>query len=376
MDNDDINSFYVRLKHGDHNRVNEIVNELLECIGDQNPFPDILLKIIVESVKNKKWIHKSNLEKIVALTHSSELFALSQLDDWGCAVVFKAGYPDVDQKIELQLSKKLFEIFKDDANPLRREIVEGMILHGGNESLNVLKYINLELADSISERKGEFAYNSSKHISDVFFDSVKLESASDFHNLVNDTINAIEKRIQISTNYSIDNHKHRLSAWAASRAASVNGCRFKVCDGVSILEASGFDAHFTFSKLPLPEKIDDEHFSWRKKIIDEASKRGLVFSHGVAAKLINCYLKVRFVCGGEHGNKIVDALHPPVDDVLLKELAVIGYGGEARNWRKYRNIRWSKFDSDNYQGVVNLIRKTLTDGQPLWKIEEYWKGHQ
>lgn len=36
--------------------------------------------------------------------------------------------------------------------------------------------------------------------------------------------------------YSIEEHKHRFAAWAAGRAATVNGCRFKVEDGKKILE--------------------------------------------------------------------------------------------------------------------------------------------
>ena len=31
--------------------------------------------------------------------------------------------------------------------------------------------------------------------------------------------------------------------------------------------------------------------------MSQAARRNLTFTHGVAAKLINCYLKSRFVCG-------------------------------------------------------------------------------
>jgi hypothetical protein len=96
----------------------------------------------------------------------------------------------------------------------------------------------------------------------------------------------------------------------------------------------------------------------------------------VAAKIINCYLKVRFVCGGCHTHPSVAALHPPIDDVLLKELGRVNFGRRARDWRKYRQQRWSKFDSKTYEAVIHLIRATLPTGAALWQIEEHWGGHQ
>jgi hypothetical protein len=39
--------------------------------------------------------------------------------------------------------------------------------------------------------------------------------------------------------YSIETHRHRFAAWAASRAASVNACRFPVEHGKKIIELAG-----------------------------------------------------------------------------------------------------------------------------------------
>jgi hypothetical protein len=41
------------------------------------------------------------------------------------------------------------------------------------------------------------------------------------------------------SSYCIIEHKHRYSAWAASRAASTNTCRFDVNTGKLIIEAVG-----------------------------------------------------------------------------------------------------------------------------------------
>ena len=64
--------------------------------------------------------------------------------------------------------------------------------------------------------------------------------------------------------------------------------------------------------------MDEEHRRWRAVVKKAAKFEGLNFTHGVAAKLINVYLKSRFVCGGHHAHKRVHNLHPPIDAILLK----------------------------------------------------------
>ena len=97
--------------------------------------------------------------------------------------------------------------------------------------------------------------------------------------------------------YTIEEHKHRFAAWAAGRAASVNGCRFSVEQAKTILETAGMNQLLANpSNLPLPQDTDKSHREWRKEVTVAADKYGLNFTHGVAAKLINIYLKSGFVC--------------------------------------------------------------------------------
>lgn len=181
----------------------------------------------------------------------------------------------------------------------------------------------------------------------------------------------------MNTPYTIEEHQHRLSAWAASTAARASSlCRFDVELGVSILQAAGFDAGFSMlAKLPDPSKIDQVHRLWREAVIAEAKSRGRIFSHGVAAKLINVYLKARFVVAGQHEDIRVRGLHPPVDWILLDHLAKSDVGGLRSKWNKAKNKGWSKYNSDEYEEVIDLFRSVIP-GQPLWTIEKYWKGHQ
>jgi hypothetical protein len=85
--------------------------------------------------------------------------------------------------------------------------------------------------------------------------------------------------------YTIERHQHLFAAWAASRAASVKGCRFKVEQGRAILESCGLSNFSAPKQLPTSERIDEQHRHWRTRAIEAAKERGLPFTHGIAAKL-------------------------------------------------------------------------------------------
>jgi hypothetical protein len=177
--------------------------------------------------------------------------------------------------------------------------------------------------------------------------------------------------------YTIEDHKHISAAWGAATGARASKlCRFPVSVGRQILEESGFTASLKVTDLPLPAELDERHAKWRCTVIKNALNRKLKFTHGIAAKLINGYLKDRFVCGGDHDHKRVSCLHPPIDALLLAALAEANFGGHAQSWHTFHDKRWSKFDSATYQAVIDLMRHSLPAREPLWKIEAYWKGHQ
>jgi len=176
--------------------------------------------------------------------------------------------------------------------------------------------------------------------------------------------------------YTIEEHQHRFAAWSAGRAASVNRCRFSVLQARDIIEAAGLNLLLGDpNNLPLPDEIDLTHCEWRHSVILAAQSCGLGFSHGVAAKLINVYLKASFVCGGYQSNPNVQALHPPIDSVLLKELSAQNVGGLRSSWNVAKAVKWSKFNSEQYESVIKDIRYSLP-GRPLWEVEQYWRGYQ
>jgi hypothetical protein len=178
--------------------------------------------------------------------------------------------------------------------------------------------------------------------------------------------------------YSIEEHKHRFAAWAAGRAASVIGCRFSVEQGKYILEEAGLNiVAESLANLPKSDDFDKKHEEWRGKVICAAEKRGLKnFTDGVAAKLINIYLKSIFVCGNDCNEAKVKAIHPPIDSVLLDALYKQDISGKKKQWQAARKVRWSKLDSNQYQNVINAIKATIPKENGLWEIEKHWRGYQ
>jgi hypothetical protein len=176
--------------------------------------------------------------------------------------------------------------------------------------------------------------------------------------------------------YDIIEHKHRYSAWAASRAASTKTCRFNVLQGKSIIEDIGLQMLVRGPEhLPLPCEIDGAHREWRECALKSASRMNLMgFGHGIAAKLINVYLKGAFVCAGHDAHPSVAALHPPIDSLLLEALAEHDSLRETL-WKQARKIKWSKFGSSEYEMVIKGVR-ALQGSRPLWQVEEHWRGYQ
>lgn len=175
--------------------------------------------------------------------------------------------------------------------------------------------------------------------------------------------------------YSIELHCHHFAAWAAARAASVKGCRFSVAEGRDLLERCGFGAQMGVEDLPEPKDMDASHAKWRAAICCQPAPKGIQMTHGIAAKLINVYLKARFVHPPDHLHLKVFALHPPIDRLMLDAMAKADFGGNVELWRKTSRRGWSKLDGTEYQEVIAAIRRGLGK-KPMWMIEEFWRGYQ
>lgn len=181
-------------------------------------------------------------------------------------------------------------------------------------------------------------------------------------------------------------HRHRFAAWCASTAAkSSPNCRFSVEQGVRLIEGCGLQAlSEDWDRLPRAEEFDARHRHWREDLIAAAPSvlpagERRQFTAGVAAKLINCYLKPLYVTGiiknlSKEDSAARNAIHPPIDRILLRTLALADVGSMRREWKRFADIGWSNFTHEQYETVVEMV-KSVTNGQ-LWTIEEHWGGYR
>ncbi|MGY3354822.1 hypothetical protein ACVWZK_001485 [Bradyrhizobium sp. GM0.4] len=182
-------------------------------------------------------------------------------------------------------------------------------------------------------------------------------------------------------------HRHRFAAWCASTAASSSpNCRFSVEQGVRLIESCELQQLSQgWGMLPSASDFDASHRMWRERMIAVApeiieSGEGRRFTAGVAAKLINCYLKPLYITGiselplSPERRVLRDAIHPPVDRILLQTLAKENVGTLGPKWRHFASIGWSNFTHQQYEDVLDAL-KGVTNGR-LWAVEEHWGGYR
>ena len=189
--------------------------------------------------------------------------------------------------------------------------------------------------------------------------------------------------------FTIKKNRHIFSCWAASRAAGVSPlCRFKVEKGKEILDkVFGEDGQ---KALDDSLKNNQKEFdSYHNEIINKVQTESKIkkykiksiendgendqtidgMSYGVAAKLINLYFKVIFICGNYKNDERINYVHPPIDSLLFDSLYK---KTKDKLWKE----TWSKMDFNAYQKIIDGIKENITETDGLWSIEKHWKGHQ
>ncbi|MCY4313856.1 MAG: hypothetical protein OXD44_09230, partial [Gammaproteobacteria bacterium] len=146
------------------------------------------------------------------------------------------------------------------------------------------------------------------------------------------------------------------------------------------------------------DDFDEWHRGKREVICDlsaEQNRNTPTFTHGVAAKLINVYMKALFLgsvqdCMQEKNRKKQNLIHPPVDRQLLMKIK------KRKNFKKVKacagshdveflsqyptqfngvGIPWTGLNSGQYDSIIEAFLH-ITRYHGLWTIEEYWPGHQ
>ncbi len=215
--------------------------------------------------------------------------------------------------------------------------------------------------------------------------------ASTWLTLLNDHIPRLtsqDRRFQ----YHPAEHRFRFAAWAASTAASASPkCRFPVELGRNLLRETPL-RWLCLGEHWLPEtreEFDHRHELWCEQVEDLGRNlMGTKFSYGIAAKLVNCYLKALFlqsmigtlpseIQGGKlnYSNRRARFIHPPIDRLLMNEAMKRSLQEVTKDkWRKLIEKGWSSFCKTNYDEAIQLCRELV--GEEVALIEACWVGHQ
>jgi TIR domain len=118
------NADLVRLEHADSLQLSETLKALLE----RGEALDKVVAILELKIDNGAYVEIDQLAALIGQTKSASLYAKARQqlfkDDWALLCLYKSRYPDPD--IEKTLYTRLYKIAANDAEPMRRYIVDAM----------------------------------------------------------------------------------------------------------------------------------------------------------------------------------------------------------------------------------------------------------
>lgn len=167
-------------------------------------------------------------------------------------------------------------------------------------------------------------------------------------------------------------HRHRFSVWAAARATqrgftSVANLRdaLKRCevhDYVKKMASASIDA----------KRFKQLHRGWCRSIIDHLQSVPVhKVTFGRAAKLVAVYLKSMIVLGPSFDTDLARVAHPPIDRILLQNLAK-EEGISAEQRARWKGINWTVLDENSYYNLVDELRAVVPEHEPFWMLERHW----
>ena len=178
------------------------------------------------------------------------------------------------------------------------------------------------------------------------------------------------RRVVVNS-YTIEEHRHNFSAWAAARAAQrgftdVNNLK-RALEGCGVREflqnTQAGDTSF--------KQYHDLHSNWCNSVMEYLESLGLEsVTFGRAAKLIAIYVKSMVVIRDETSSLAINAL-PPIDGVLLKNISK-DRTLEKDFRKKCANIKWTQLDENEYNQLIEDLKKYIILDQPMWSLEHYW----
>lgn len=173
--------------------------------------------------------------------------------------------------------------------------------------------------------------------------------------------------------YEFFDHRHRFAVWASARAAQRGwlGARVEVLRDA--LESTDI-VHFV--RDPASVQVDERAFDahhrhWCTEIVDFLAEKGIAeVAYGRVAKLVAVYLKSMVVLGPDGTSPLASIAHPPIDRILLKNLASSDVVSPHKS--KWRATTWTTLDEQSYYALISQLRDVLAKSEPFWKLEKFW----
>jgi hypothetical protein len=175
--------------------------------------------------------------------------------------------------------------------------------------------------------------------------------------------------------YSLFTHRHNFAVWAAARASQRRFKNANVHKLKTALEASKLpQAIQNPSDWPITaEQFDSFHRKYCTEIMDALKDASVTdVSYGRAAKLVAIYLKAMIVVSEHAQSAFAAIIHPPVDRVLLQNLARDRrFHPQLRN--RWRNLNWTGLSESDYFTLIEEFRRNNLDKPAFWMLERYWE---
>jgi len=185
--------------------------------------------------------------------------------------------------------------------------------------------------------------------------------------------------ILMNNDFRYEKYRHDFASWSAARAAQrgFEGATVGVLK--QAIEAVGLDVFVnTASNYEMTEAaFDVQHQQWCTEILAFLLAKNVVkATYGLAAKLVNVYLKSAVILGERGKSQLASVIHPPIDGLLLKDIAKNGEeDGISPELRKLcADSRWTTFNEDAYTGLIAALKVEKLHEPHFWMLERYWPG--
>jgi len=169
----------------------------------------------------------------------------------------------------------------------------------------------------------------------------------------------------VTTPYDIEEHKHRFSVWAAARATQRG---FTSVDNLrKALEKCGVRDFLTPSNVESVDKagFEELHREWCKNIM--ACLEGAGGDVWTRRETHRHLSEIGYGDGRKHQSALARVAHPPIDSILLR-----GVAKAQKLPPQWAKARWTTLDENDYYRLVDRLRDTLGQDEPLWMLERFW----